>query len=243
MPRTPLILAFDTSTDTAVVAVGRGSRPLAIRHEPAPRAYDEGLVPRIVEALQEADVRAEDLEVVACGCGPGSFTGLRIALATAKGYAFALGLPLVLVPSTGAMAAAVRGCRSVVAVLDAKRGQIFAQAFDLHGWRTRLSAGPRETARAILDPGELASWTAARRLARPRAMIGAAAPPDGLADPVRAPFLPVRFPPGPELLALARRAFLAGRVAALDEAEPEYIRPPPFNRPSGGPRGAKGSRG
>ncbi|MBI5502180.1 MAG: tRNA (adenosine(37)-N6)-threonylcarbamoyltransferase complex dimerization subunit type 1 TsaB [Deltaproteobacteria bacterium] len=243
MPRAPLILAFDTSTETAVVAVGRGSRPLAVRHEPAPRAYDEGLVPHIADALREANVRAEDLDVVACGSGPGSFTGLRIALATAKGYAFALDLPLVLVPSTAAMAAAVHGCRSVVAVLDAKRGQIFAQAFDLRRRGSPSAAGPRETARAILDPGELASWTAARRLVRPRALIGAAAPAGGLADPVRAPFLPVRFPPGRELLVLARRAFLAGRLASPDEAEPEYIRPPPFNRPAERPRGAKGSRG
>jgi tRNA threonylcarbamoyladenosine biosynthesis protein TsaB len=240
--RAPVLLVFDTSTETAVVAVGRGARPLAVRHEPAPRAYDEGLLPRIAAALDAARLRPADIDAVACGRGPGSFTGLRIALATAKGYAFALDRPLVPVSSTAAMALAAHRAAAVVVVLDAKRGQIFAQAFRT----SRDGAGrgmPRETARAILDAPALEAWIAAADLPRPLAVIGEAAPRGGLLALDAVAVLPIRFPPGRELLALARRAFLAGATETPDLAEPEYIRPPPFNKPAETHRGAKGSRG
>jgi tRNA threonylcarbamoyladenosine biosynthesis protein TsaB len=243
VPRAPLILVFDTSTETAVVAVGRGARALAVHHEPAPRAYDEGLVPRIAAVLAHAKVRPSNIDVVACGRGPGSFTGLRIALATAKGYAFALARPLVLVSSTAAMARAVRGAASVVVVLDAKRGQVFAQAFAAAAGGPRRAV-PRETSRAILDAPELGPWIAAQRnLPRPVAVIGEAAPQAGSTSFEQAAVLPIRFPPGRELLALARHAVAEGDFASLDDAEPEYVRPPPFNKPAATHRGAKGSRG
>ena len=238
---------FDTSTATAVVAVGRGSRLLAAQHEPAPRAYDEGLVPRIVAALAQAGLEPGDLDAVACGRGPGSFTGLRIALATAKGYAFALDRPLVLVGSTAAIALGTpRGARSTVVVLDAKRGEIFAQAFAFGPDARPGRREAREVARVVLDAAALPRWIAERRMPTPVAVVG-----DAVAQlvsvahefPDTVTIADVAFPPGGRLLELARREFLAGRFANVDAAEPDYIRPPPFNRPREFHRGARGSRG
>jgi tRNA threonylcarbamoyl adenosine modification protein YeaZ len=247
MIRAPAILAFDTSTATAVVAVGRGMRLLAAQHEPAPRAYDEGLVPRIVAALAEADMKPEELDAVACGRGPGSFTGLRIALATAKGYAFALARPLVLVGSTEAIAlGAPRGARAAVVVLDAKRGELFAQAFAFAPAAPPGRRKAREIARAVLAAAELPAWIAARHLSGPVAIVGEAAgqlAPLARELPDTVTIVDAAFPPGGRLLELARREFLARCFADVDAAEPEYIRPPPFNRPREFHRGARGSRG
>ncbi|MBN1774138.1 MAG: tRNA (adenosine(37)-N6)-threonylcarbamoyltransferase complex dimerization subunit type 1 TsaB [Deltaproteobacteria bacterium] len=243
MPRTLLTLAFDTSTATAVIAVARGTRLLAAREEPAPRAYDEGLLPRIAGALAEAGVAPRDLELVACGRGPGSFTGLRIALATAKGYAFALGRPLVVVSSTAALATATAG--TTVVVLDAKRGEFFAQAFAARG-RGRASGPTRESGRAIVPASGLADWLAGRRLPRPVVLVG-----EGLPGALGAGFVPpeecevraARHPSAAALVRLVRREASARRWANLDRVEPEYLRPPPYNPPRGGPKLARGSRG
>jgi tRNA threonylcarbamoyladenosine biosynthesis protein TsaB len=244
MPRALLTLAFDTSTATAVIAVARGTRLLAARAEAAPRAYDEGLLPRIAAALAEAGVGPQDLDLVACGRGPGSFTGLRIALATAKGYAFALGRPLVVVSSTMALALGETSGTTVV-VLDAKRGEFFAQAF-VASARSRAGVVPRERCRAIVPAAGLAEWLAARRLPRPVRLVG-----EGLPALLAAGFVPpdgfaagaARHPSAAALARLVRREALARRWADLDRVEPEYLRPPPYNPPRGGPKLARGSRG
>lgn len=241
MPRALLTLAFDTSTATAVIAVARGARLLAAREEPAPRAYDEGLLPRIAGALAEAKVAPGDLELVACGRGPGSFTGLRIALATAKGYAFALGRPLVVVSSTAALAVGTPG--ATVVVLDAKRGEFFAQTFVERG---RGLGPPRERDRAIVPAAGLAEWISARRLPKPVVLVG-----EGLPAALAAGFVPpggcevraARHPSAAVLLRLVRFEASARRWADVDRVEPEYLRPPPYNPPKGGPKLARGSRG
>lgn len=238
------MLAFDTSTATAVIAVARGARLLAAREEPAPRAYDEGLLPRIARVLEDAGVTPRDLDVVACGRGPGSFTGLRIALATAKGYAFALGRPLVLVSSTAPLALERRHGTTVV-VLDAKRGEFFAQAFATAP-RGRAAGTPREACRAILPAGELAGWLTTRRLSRPIEVVGEGVPAAlsaGLTLPDGCRVGQARHPPAEALVRLARFEAAARRWAVPDRAEPEYLRPPPFNPPRGGPKLARGSRG
>jgi len=247
MRRAPVLLAFDTSTVTAVVAVGRGARTLAVRHEPAPRAYDEGLLPRIASALHEASVEPRELDAVACGRGPGSFTGLRIALATAKGFAFALDVPLLLVSSTAATALGAGDAASVVVVLDAKRGQLYAQTFRLAPaarGQGRLRR-PLEAGGEIVEPHGLVAWIASRGLPSPIALVG-----DGLPAALEGTgSLPggmsardIAHPPGACLYELARRELAARRFAPLDAAEPDYIRPPPFHPPSARTRGALGSR-
>lgn len=238
------MLAFDTSTATAVIAVARGARLLAAREEPAPRAYDEGLLPRIERVLAEAGLATRDLDVVACGRGPGSFTGLRIALATAKGYAFGLGRPLVVVSSTAPLALE-REAKTTVVVLDAKRGEFFAQAFA--SVRPGRTAGmPREMCRTIGPARALAEWLAARRLPRPIALAGEGVPAAlaaGLVPPDGCEVHAARHPSAAALVRLARAAAAARRWTDPDRAEPEYLRPPPFHPPRGGPKSARGSRG
>lgn len=132
--RAPHVLAFDTANE--VIAIGLGAlRPderavdlVASVEIEARRASNTQLLPRIDEVLARAGVPREDLACVVVGRGPGSFTGVRIAMATAKGIASALELPLVGVSSLDAVAwnaqqEGVRGSLAVVA--DAMRKEVY----------------------------------------------------------------------------------------------------------------------
>jgi len=126
-----LILALDTSTLHAAAALWRDGRVLAERHRLV-TTHSEALLAMLDELFVEASVAPADVDAVACGAGPGSFTGLRIGLATAKGLCFALGKPLVMVSSLAALAARAPDGR-VCATLDALKGEVYAGFFDVRG--------------------------------------------------------------------------------------------------------------
>jgi tRNA threonylcarbamoyladenosine biosynthesis protein TsaB len=126
-----LLLAIETSARGSDVAVVRGEAVLAERRSEAPNvaAY---LLDEVEQALAAAGATLRDLGGVACGLGPGAFTGLRVGLATAKGLAYALGLPLCGVPSLEALAlraAPQAGGRILAPVVDARRGEVYAAAY------------------------------------------------------------------------------------------------------------------
>lgn len=97
-----LLLAIDTATRSSVVAVGRGV-PLArsVRH--VQHRHGSHLLAQIDEVLEAAAASIADVSALAVGTGPGSFTGLRVGLATAKTIAYARELPLLGVPSSDAL--------------------------------------------------------------------------------------------------------------------------------------------
>ncbi len=133
------VIAFDTSNEVIAAAVGRvqadGSVSLlAEANIPAHRASNTRLLSTLDELCAEAGVAREDIGCVAVGRGPGSFTGVRIAMATAKGIASALGVPLVGLSTLDAIAWAawddgVRGRLLVVA--DAMRKEVYPAYFQL----------------------------------------------------------------------------------------------------------------
>ncbi|MDR5698199.1 MAG: tRNA (adenosine(37)-N6)-threonylcarbamoyltransferase complex dimerization subunit type 1 TsaB, partial [Armatimonadota bacterium] len=96
----------------------------------------EWLAPAIEDMLGESDLGQEAVEGVAVSVGPGSFTGLRIGIATAQAWARGRDLPACGVPTLEAMAAAMEGADAVVPVLDARRGEVAAALFARrdHGW-------------------------------------------------------------------------------------------------------------
>jgi tRNA threonylcarbamoyladenosine biosynthesis protein TsaB len=123
------LLAIDTSTLQAGVALWSDGRARAERCRTV-TTHSEALLAMIDEVFAEAGVRPAELQAIVCGAGPGSFTGLRIGLATAKGLCFALGKPLVMVSSLAALAARAPGGR-VCATLDAFKGEVYAGIFDI----------------------------------------------------------------------------------------------------------------
>jgi tRNA threonylcarbamoyladenosine biosynthesis protein TsaB len=126
------ILGLDTATTTASIAVLDGERVLATATRNTHRRTADALI-AIDGACRAAGITARELDAIAVGAGPGSFTGLRIGMATAKGIAFAAGKPLWAVSSLAALAADAPGDGLVVAILDARKGELFTGAFDKTG--------------------------------------------------------------------------------------------------------------
>ena len=123
------VLAIDTATEVLVLCVDDGvSRAsLALRHG---LQHSPALLPLADRLLSELGLAARDLELVVCSVGPGSFTGIRIGLATAKGIAFATGCPLVGVTTLDALALPWTGFPgSVWAVIDARKGRWYAAGY------------------------------------------------------------------------------------------------------------------
>lgn len=121
------ILALETATPAASVALLRDGEVVVEHNERSRRRHAESLVPVIDILLREQNLKPAELGAVACGIGPGSFTGLRIGLSTAKGLAQSLDLPLVTVSTLDILAAGVP-CPDylMVPLLDAKQGHIYA---------------------------------------------------------------------------------------------------------------------
>jgi tRNA threonylcarbamoyladenosine biosynthesis protein TsaB len=146
------LLAFDSSTLWLSVACGSGQQ-WAIRAEPAGQAHSERLLPLIDEVLAEAGWRLADLDAIAFGAGPGSFTGVRIACGVAQGLALGANLPLVPVPTLEALAQAAwraHGVPRVLACLDARMREVYVAAYRREGEVWHTAAEP-----AVLHPDEL----------------------------------------------------------------------------------------
>lgn len=120
------ILAFDTSTDACTVAVKLDGR--VCEHFELGRRHAERLLVLIDKVLAEAGVALGDLDAIAFGRGPGSFTGLRISAGVAQGLAFGADLPVVPVSSLAALAQSVDAPK-VLAAFDARMQQVYWGAY------------------------------------------------------------------------------------------------------------------
>lgn len=123
------VLSIETSTEICSVALRCGSN-LHVREAAAGQPHSEIILPMIDALLAEAGISIADLDGVAFGAGPGSFTGLRIACGVAQGLAFGRGIPTAPVGTLLALAAATRETR-VIASLDARMGEIYHAAYEL----------------------------------------------------------------------------------------------------------------
>jgi tRNA threonylcarbamoyladenosine biosynthesis protein TsaB len=212
------ILAIDTSTWTASVAVCDEHGAVIAAGEARTETHSENLLPLVADVVARAGVAPAALDAVAVGAGPGSFTGLRIGLATAKGIAFAASRPLWAVSSLAALALDLRdACAAalLVPVLDARRSEIFAGFYD-----RELRA---RTAEQVMAPDALAA--AIDRVRTPDEAIALAG--DALA--VYPALAALGAVPGaratPAAAAVARLALAGERTDVLGHGAPVYIRP------------------
>ncbi len=142
-----LLLAFDTAGPNCAVAVARagGGGPrhiLARAEERIDRGHAEHLPPMVDAALAAAQAGYAEIDRIAVTTGPGSFTGVRVGVAYARGLALALDIPAVGVGSLDALAfpLARSGKGTVVAVLDARRGEVYALVRDISTGATLVEA-------------------------------------------------------------------------------------------------------
>ena len=128
----PVILAFEASTKQLSVAVHVNGSVLAIQKIEAPFGQAAELVPLAVRILADVGIEFSSLSHVAAGCGPGSFTGLRVSLAAAKGVCLAQGIIGLGISGLEALAFSSRGVLDglpVLCVADTRRGNVYAQLF------------------------------------------------------------------------------------------------------------------
>jgi len=126
-----LILAIETATRAGGVTVARGETVLETISGDASISHSTNLLEMIDGALRKAGVLLADIELFAVASGPGSFTGLRIGLATAKAFAVHLRREVIGVSTLAAVAHASKLDGNIVALLPAGRGEVFAQRFTL----------------------------------------------------------------------------------------------------------------
>ena len=128
-----MILGFDTATPaTAVAVLPDDGEPVELRHDPAPGerpGHAAKLLPLARSALEAAGATFADVRRIGVGVGPGTFTGLRIGVATGRALAQATGAELAAVSTLQALAEAVGTGGSVLAVIDARRGEAFAAGY------------------------------------------------------------------------------------------------------------------
>jgi tRNA threonylcarbamoyladenosine biosynthesis protein TsaB len=134
-----IVLGFDTATHATAVALALGDgRLLHARDDPAPDAHPghaTRLLGMAAGLLREGEIQWGELERIAVGLGPGRFTGLRVGIATARGLAQALSIELAGVSTLAALALHAADARAgqhqrILAVVDARRGEVFAGAFE-----------------------------------------------------------------------------------------------------------------
>ena len=122
-----IILSIDTATLGGSVWLGSGTDELAARIGDPQVSQSASLLKDISDSLDQEGLRLADVDLFACASGPGSFTGLRIGLATLKGLAASLERPCVGIPTLHAVAHAAGSSVATVALLPAGRGEVFAQ--------------------------------------------------------------------------------------------------------------------
>jgi tRNA threonylcarbamoyladenosine biosynthesis protein TsaB len=160
------VLAFDTATPATSVALsGIGNVVYTARDDPDPGerpGHTTRLLPLVARVLERAEIGWDGVAQIAVGVGPGTFTGLRIGIATARALSRARGIPLSGVSTLQSLAlagpgAGVPALDIVLAVLDARRGEVFAAS-----WRM---AEVEDYERALLLPRPLAPAALAELLA------------------------------------------------------------------------------
>ena len=129
------VLGFDTSTAASAACVLRADGSVFEAEPPpaalsGPPAHARELMPAIVGCLEASRLGWTDLDAIAVGVGPGTFTGLRIGIATARALAHARAIELRPVSSLAALAGGVEDPDPVLALLDARRGELFAALFE-----------------------------------------------------------------------------------------------------------------
>ena len=214
------ILALDASTEMCTVALG-GEAGFVERAEHAGQRHSELLLPMIQALLADAGATLRELDGIAFGSGPGSFTGLRVACGVAQGLAFGANLPVFGVPTLAAMAEVARAGghgRRIYAALDARMREAYVAAYEHDGdaWHERVAPAVVPAEDAPRPPGSdwygVGPGFAAYPALRTR-LAGALATCD-----------PTLMPSATAIGRLALPRLAAGEGVAAADAAPLYVR-------------------
>ena len=216
-----MILAIETATEACSAAIVLSGEVIE-RYEVAPRRHNHLILPMIEAVLAEAGASRAQIDAVAFGRGPGSFTGVRIAAGVTQGIAYALDRPVLPVSTLAALALQALEetvADGVYACLDARMGEIYGASYrrgasglpELVGREAVLSPAAVETGIIDAQCGIGSGWSTYREVLRGRFGAGIKVIED-------------RFPRAGEIGRLGARDFLAGCFVPPSEAIPLYLR-------------------
>lgn len=217
------ILAIDTATEACSVALLNGQQQLA-HFELCAREHTQRILPLVQQILQQGELQLQQLDALAFGRGPGSFTGVRIGIGIAQGLALGAGLPLVGVSTLKTMAESawrLHGATRVLAAIDARMGEVYWAEYE----RDAQGVWQGEQSEAVLKPEAAAERMAA--LDGAWACVGTgwkAWPQLAEASPLQLTMSSVELPCAQDMLPLAVLALAAGHSVAPEHAEPTYLR-------------------
>lgn len=234
----PLILAIDTATRAGSVALARGANLLHLQTGDKESSHSVDLIATVEASLNLIGAKLSEVELFAAASGPGSFTGLRIGIATITSFAVSTGKPLVGVPTLAAIAHAAGTSVRAVALLPAGRGEMFAQMFSVDRDRVRaLDAAAHLSPAAVMEKyGAILSldWAGEGAHQSARALSGRAkAAGIGWDDREAQSLLqgtgwrlaPRRDELAGSIAALAFDEYCAGRTTSPGELRAIYVRP------------------
>jgi tRNA threonylcarbamoyladenosine biosynthesis protein TsaB len=211
------LLALDTSTEYLSLALMKGDEMFTFDLN-AGQTHSQIILPQLQALLDAADIQLKDLQGIAFGAGPGSFTGVRIAAGVAQGLGFGANLPVVSICTLLALAEA-SGAETVIACLDARMGEVYHAAYERVAgeWQVVIEPGlyKPEAVPVIEGPG----WT------------GAGSGWQAYAEQLGAVYAaqlqavqPQLLPTASAILRLAQPIFSKGEAKPASEAVPIYIR-------------------
>ncbi|WP_203301582.1 tRNA (adenosine(37)-N6)-threonylcarbamoyltransferase complex dimerization subunit type 1 TsaB [Marinobacter sediminum] len=218
------LLALDTSSEGCSAALLVDGK-ISERFEIAPRGHTKLLMPMVRELLAEANVAPSELDTVAFACGPGSFTGIRIATGVAQGLAWGLGVPVVPVSSLATVAVGaietmgVSEQGGVAVAFDARMGELYWGCFVCCDGLPVLRGVERVCAPSLVSlEGDATVWSGAGRgWAFQQDM------PAEVADRVVAAD-DTLIPRAAWVAKLAELGFRNGQAVPAEQAQPAYIR-------------------
>ncbi len=222
----PIILAIETATEACSAALLYDEK-IAYRHEITAREHTRLLLPMIQSLLNEAQRDIREVNAISVGQGPGSFTGVRVAVSCAQGLGFALNIPIYAISTLEALAyQAMAACDpakayTIIAAIDARMQEIYASAYQVQDQQL-TGVIPEMVCAPLRMSEEIAALSA------PCVMIGSGA--DVYAEKLRTSALPVellanRFPHAQDIAKLANAKIVRGEKGQIaKDVLPVYLR-------------------
>ena len=213
------ILAIDTATEACSVALWQDGEVLS-RYQVAPRGHTDLILPMVAELLAEGELTLNQLNALAFGRGPGSFTGVRITLGVAQGLAFGADLPLLGVSNLQALAQGayrLSGTQQVLSAIDARMGEIYVGGYALEQGVMVIREAER-----VIAPGAFLAEAAHHHWA---SGVGSGFVTYAeLAERVDRVCDGLPYPEARDLLPQALALWQAGLGVSAAEAQPVYLR-------------------
>lgn len=217
------ILALDTATENCSVALLTDDG-IYFRSEVAPRDHTKKILPMVDDVLKEAGLTLNELDALAFGRGPGSFTGVRIGIGIAQGLAFGADLPMIGISTLEAMAQGVyrmHGESGVAAAIDARMSEIYWGRF----LRQEDGSWLAKDAECVISPTLVVEKSLDDENTWFTAGTGWEAYSDVLGQlPFRREASSIMYPDAQDIVLLAKIELLKGNTVSVEEASPIYLR-------------------